>query len=94
MHRFDRQRDALAAANAQRDKAAPKTITPHRVHELGGEDCPRCSDRMAVGYRTAFNINYLLGQPELAGDDNGDSRERFVDLCALDGTTNNSIPVM
>jgi hypothetical protein len=32
MHRFDRQRDALTAANAQRDEAAPKTITAHRVH--------------------------------------------------------------
>jgi hypothetical protein len=41
---------------------------------------------MAVGCGTAFNINDLVGQPELVGNDNRDSRERFIDLCALDGT--------
>jgi hypothetical protein len=34
VHRLDGERDALAAADAQRDQTAPETITPHGMDKL------------------------------------------------------------
>jgi len=37
---------------------------------------------MAMGHGTAFDIDDVFGQPELASDDDGDGCEGFVDLPA------------
>ena len=42
------------------------------------------ADRMAVRDRAAFDIDDVLGKPELAHDGEGDRGEGFVDLDALD----------
>jgi hypothetical protein len=43
--------------------------------------------RMAVGNRAAFDIDDVLGQAELTGDNDRDCGEAFIDLCGLDGTS-------
>ena len=85
MQRFDRKRDALAAADAQRDDAALEAVAAHRVNELRGQHRAGRADRMAVRDGAALDIDDVFGQSELARDHDGDGRERLVDLDALDG---------
>ena len=84
MQGFDRQRDALTAADAKRDKAARETVAAHRVDQLGGQHRTGGADRMAMGHGAAFDVDDVLGQPELARDNDGDGGEGFIDLGALD----------
>ena len=83
MQRFDRERDALAAADAQSDQTALQTVPAHRVDELGGQHRAGRADRVAVRNSAAIDIDDLVGQAELACDDNGDRRERLIDLRTL-----------
>src|SRR6266550_6970291 len=82
--RLDGERDALAAADAQRDDAALEAVAPHRVNEARGEHRAGGADGMAVRDRAALDVDDVLGQPELAGDRDDDRREGLVDLDALD----------
>src|SRR6516225_12044452 len=84
--RFDGQRDALTAADAKRDEAARETVAAHRVDQLGCQHRTGGADRMTMGHGAAFDVDDILGQPELARDNDGDGGEGFVDLGALDGT--------
>src|ERR1700727_3329350 len=84
MQRFNCERDALAAADAERDQAALQTVAAHRVDELGDEHRAGRADRVAVRNSAAIDVDDLVGQSELARDDNGDRRERLIDLRALD----------
>src|SRR6478609_7174140 len=82
--RLDGERDALAAADAQRDDAALEAVAPHRVNEARREHRAGGADGMAVRDRAALDVDDVLGQPELAGDSDDDRREGLVDLDALD----------
>jgi hypothetical protein len=75
MQGFDGQCDALTAANAKRDKAARQTVAAHRVDELGCEHSTGRADRMTVGHGAAFDVDDVLGQPELASDNDGNGCE-------------------
>ena len=85
MQRLDRQRDALAAADAQRNQAALKTVAAHGMDELRGQHGSGRADRVAVGDGAAVDIDDLVRQSELTRDDDGDRGEGFVDLRAVDG---------
>ena len=84
MQRLDRQRDALAAADAKRDQAASQTVAAHRVDQLGCQHCAGGTDRMAMGDGAAFDVDDVLGEPELARGNGGDGGEGLVDLGTLD----------
>ena len=66
MHSFNRERDALAATDAQRDDAALEAVAPHGVNELRGQDRAGGADRMAVRDGTALDIDDIFGESELA----------------------------
>src|SRR5262249_4112281 len=85
VQRFDRQCDALTAADAKRDEAACQTVAAHRVDQLGRQHCAGGADRMAMGDGAAFDVDDVLGEPEFASDNDGDGCEGFIDLGALDG---------
>src|SRR5262249_60688753 len=78
VQRFDGQRDALTAADAQPDKAARQTVAAHRGEQLGRQHCTGGADRMAMGHGPAFDVDDILGQPELAPDNDGDGGESFI----------------
>jgi hypothetical protein len=61
----------LAATDAERDDAASETVTTHRVNEFCREHRASGANRMTVGDCTAFDIDDIVGQSKLAGDDNG-----------------------
>jgi len=82
---FDRQRDALAAADAEGDKAAGEAVPTHRVDKPRVEHRARRADRVAMGDSAPFDVDDVLGQSELAGKHDGDGRERLIDLDALNG---------
>src|SRR5215831_17644772 len=82
---LDRQRYALTAADAKRDKTAGQAIAPHRVDQLSRQHCTGRPDRMAMGDCAAFNIDDLFWQPKLASDNDGDGGEGFIDFGALNG---------
>ena len=75
-----RERDTLAAADAQRDDAALETVASHRVDETGRQHGAGRSDRMAMRNRASLDIDDILRQTELAHYNNGDRRKGFVDL--------------
>src|SRR5262249_34086262 len=85
VQRFDGQRDALTAADAKRDEAARETVAAHRVDQLGRQHRTGGADRMAMGHGAAFDVDDVLGQPELARDNDGDGGAGLIDLGALDG---------
>ena len=60
MQHFDGQRDALTAADAKRDKAAPQTVAAHRVDQLGRQYCTGCANRMAMGHGTTFDVDDIF----------------------------------
>ena len=60
---FDRQRDALAAADAQRDQAAREAVAAHRVDEFGGEHRAGRADRVAMGDGATFDVDDVFGNP-------------------------------
>src|SRR6516164_6512269 len=80
MQHFNRESDSLAA---KRDQAAPQPVAAHRMDQLGRQHCTGRANRMAMGHGTAFDIDDVLGQPKLASNNDGDGREGFVDLRAL-----------
>ena len=84
MQRFDRQRDTLTATDAKRDQAAGQTVPAHRMDQLRRQHCTGGADRMAMGDGAAFDVDDVLGQPELASDNDCDGREGFIDFDALD----------
>ena len=84
MQHLDRKRDALTAADAQSDQAALETVPAHRVNELRRQHGSGRADRVAVRDGAAIDIDDLVGQSELARDDDGDRRERLIDLGPLD----------
>jgi hypothetical protein len=45
---FDPERDALAATDAEGDKAALEPVPAHGVNELGGQDRAGCANRMPL----------------------------------------------
>src|SRR5262245_579260 len=85
MQGLDRQRYALTAADAKRDKSARQAVAPHRVDQLSRQHCTGRADGMAMGDRAAFNVDDLFWQPKLASDNDGDGCEGFIDLGALNG---------
>src|SRR5262245_32020518 len=82
---LERQRYALTAAYAKRDKTAGQAIAPHRVDQLSRQHCTGRTDRMAMGDCAAFNVDDLFWQPKLASDNDGDGCESFIDFGALNG---------
>ena len=86
MQCFDGQRYALTTADAKRDKAARQTIAAHRVDQFSRQHCTGRANRMAMGHRAAFNVDDLFRKPELAGNNDGDGCEGFIDLGALNRT--------
>src|SRR5271163_1969562 len=74
VQRFDRERDALAPANAQSDQTALEAVPAHRVDELRGQHRAGRPDRVAMSDGAAIDIDDLIGQSELARDDDGDRR--------------------
>src|SRR6516225_9144135 len=65
---------------------ADYTVAAHRVDQLGGQHRAGGADGMAMGHGAAFDVDDILGQSELARDNDGDGGEGFIDLGALDGT--------
>src|SRR5262245_30711888 len=82
---LDRQRYALTAADAKRDKTAGQAVAPHRVDQLSRQHRTGRADRMAMGHGATFNVDDLFWQPKLASDNDGDRCEGFIDLGALNG---------
>src|SRR5271168_5490192 len=83
---LDRQRDTLAAADAERHDTAPQAVTTHGMNQSGCEDRAGRADRMAMRDRTAVDVDDVLGQAEFAHDSDDDCGERLVDLDPLDIT--------
>ena len=83
MQRLDGQGDALAAADAQRDDAARKSVAPHRVDEFCREHRAGRANRMAVSDCAALDIHNVVGQAEFTRDHDGDGSESFIDLDPL-----------
>src|ERR1700730_13219131 len=86
MQRFDRKRDALAAADAQGDEAASQAVPAHRVNEFCREHRAGGAERVTMRHSAPFDIDDVLGKSELARNHNGDGRERLIYLDALDGS--------
>src|SRR4051794_39334392 len=84
LDRLECQRDALAAADAQRDHAALETIAMHRMDEPRREHSAGRADRMAVRHGAAFDIDDVLRQAKLLRHRQRHRREGFVDLDAFD----------
>src|SRR6476620_11790868 len=78
VQRFDRKRDALAAADAKSNQAALQAVAAHRVDQLGGQHRAGRADRVAVRNSAALDIDDFVGQSELARHDNGDRREGLI----------------
>src|SRR3954469_16222385 len=74
------ERDALPAADAQRDDAALEAVAAHRVDQAGRQHRARRSNRMAMRDRTTLDIDDVLGQTELARHDDRDLRKGLVYL--------------
>jgi hypothetical protein len=55
--RLDRQRDTLAATDAERDDAAPQAVAPHRMDEARGQNRAGGADRMAMGDGAALDVD-------------------------------------
>src|SRR5712671_1788704 len=85
MERFDRKCDALSTTDAKGDQAARQTVAAHRVDQLGRQHCAGGTYWMAVRNSATFDVDDLLRQPELPGDDDGDGGEGFIDLGTFDG---------
>jgi hypothetical protein len=56
VHRFQSERHALSAADAERDETAADAVALHRVKEPGGQDCSSCADRVPMGDRSALDV--------------------------------------
>src|SRR5258708_17440808 len=84
LNRLQGEGDALAAADAQRDDPALEPVAAHRMDEPRREHGTGGTDRMAVRDRSTLDVHDVLRETELAGDDDGDRGEGFVDLDALD----------
>src|SRR5258708_37766610 len=82
--RFERKRNALAAADAQGDHAALQAVAAHRVDEAGREHRARGAGRVAMRDGAAPDIDDVGRGGELArhGGDEGGGGPR--DLAALD----------
>src|SRR5215469_12947830 len=80
---FERERDALAAADAERDDAAFQTVAAHRMNEPRGEHGPGGADGVTVRDGAAFDVDDVLGEAELTRHHDGDGGECLVDLHAL-----------
>src|SRR6202011_4156868 len=81
---FERERDALAAADAQGHEPSPQAIATHGMDEAGGQNGARRPDWMAMRDRAALDVDDVLRQAEIARNDDGDGGERFVDFHRLD----------
>jgi hypothetical protein len=82
-HCLDRQRDTLAAAYAKGDDSASQVVAAHRMNKASRKNGTGSADRMAMGYRAAFDIDDLLGQTEFARHNDGNGGKRFIDFDAL-----------
>src|SRR4029450_7825264 len=78
------ERNALAAADAQRHHATSKTIAPHGVNETGRENGTRCADPVPMRDPAAFDIDDVFWQTELLRDRERHGGEGLVDLDPLD----------
>src|SRR5712664_2011971 len=78
-----RERDGLAAAEAQRDDAASLAPRAQRVQQRHQEARARCADRMPERDGAAVHVELLLGDPELAAHAL-DGTESFVHLEEVD----------
>ena len=63
---FERQGDALAAANAQSDETTRQAVPPHGVEKSHSQDSPRGADRMAMRNGAALDIHDLFIKSKLA----------------------------
>jgi hypothetical protein len=79
-----RERDTLAAADAQRDDAALETVAAHRVDQSRRQHGARRPDRMAMSDGATLDIDDVLRQTELARHNDGDRRKGLIDLDPLD----------
>src|SRR5688572_13450056 len=77
---FDCHRDCVPAAQAQRDKPAPRVTPLHLVEQ--GDKYARAAraDRMAERDRAAVYVQSLGIDAKLASDRHGLDRERLVQL--------------
>lgn len=66
LQHFQRQRDALATADAQGDDAAFEAVALHRVHETRRQHRATGTDRMSVRNGSAFDIDNVFGKAQLA----------------------------
>ena len=73
---FERERNALAAADAQGDDPTPQSVAAHRVDEAGRQNRASGTDRMAMGNGAAVDIDDVRREPQLVRDGNDDSRRR------------------
>src|SRR5258707_8173897 len=80
---FERQRDTLTAANAERDHAAADALSTHRVQEPRREHGSGCANRMTMSNSSAFDRDDVLGHAELLRNRERHGRESLVDLDAL-----------
>ena len=81
---FERQRDTLAATDAEGDDAAFQAVALHRMKQSGGQHRSGRADRVAVRYGAALDVDDVLGEAKFALDRNSDGGERLVDLDAVD----------
>ena len=63
---LERQRNALAAADAQRDDAALEAVALHRMQQPRGQHRAGGADRVAVRDGAALDVDDVLGEAELA----------------------------
>src|SRR5271154_5122832 len=79
-HYLDRQRDTLAAADAEGDDASGQAIAAHGVDQPSREDGPGGADRMTMGDRPAFDIDDFFRQAQFARHRDRDRGERLGEL--------------
>ena len=81
---FQREGDALAAADAQGDNAAFETIPPHRVNQAGRQHRSRRTDRVPMGDGAALDVDDVFCKSEFLRNRDRNRRESLVDFNTLE----------
>src|SRR3712207_2832871 len=77
---LQQQRDALAAADAERDEPELVPLALHLTQALGGDERARRRDRVAERDRAAVGVDLRRVEVELADDGERLGGERLVEL--------------
>src|SRR6185503_4303178 len=84
LHAFDKHRNPLAPADAQRDQAEVLVLALHLVQDLGRDHGAGGSDGMAEGDRATVRVDLLAVEAQILYDRERLGRKRLVQLDHVD----------